>query len=235
MIDFIKKHPWFHILFAVVIIAEMVGLTVHPPVRLVSKGMIMGSLIGFYILSVKKQNNALLMGMVMALLGDAFLLFTTQDFFLIGLGCFLMMQLLYTFTFWSKRRIPKTKDKLIAASIYLIPLGFYLLAGEKLGGMKWPVVLYAVAIATMLAAAYLRHPKLVGYTTVLIGSVFFVISDLILAINKFLEPIPNGGILVMVTYIIAQYLIISGIVREGEYRVEQLKAKKKSLGRFKMK
>ncbi len=66
--------------------------------------------------------------------------------------------------------------------------------------------------ATSITRAFSYHlgisnrSKLVG----LIGAVFFMASDTILAINKFHSPpIPNGKMYVMITYYIAQALIAS--------------------------
>jgi uncharacterized membrane protein YhhN len=39
-----------------------------------------------------------------------------------------------------------------------------------------------------------------------------MISDGVLAINKFFQPFPESGVIVMGTYIIAQFLIVRGIL-----------------------
>jgi uncharacterized membrane protein YhhN len=41
---------------------------------------------------------------------------------------------------------------------------------------------------------------------------FFVISDTLLAINRFSHPLPKGGFLVMSTYCLAQFLLARGSV-----------------------
>lgn len=220
MIEIIKKHPWFHILFLVVVIAEILGLTVNPQIRLASKGMIMATLMGFYIFSVRKQSHTFILGMIFALLGDAFLLFTTDTFFIIGLGCFLVMQLLYAYTFWQKRRIPKTKDKFVIVSLLILPTVFLYFSWTSLADMKWAVVLYGISITIMLATAYLRHSKLRGYRMVLFGSVLFVLSDLLIGITKFLTKISYEEILIMVLYILAQYLIVLGIIYDERPKKE---------------
>jgi len=220
----ITKYPWFTILFLVIMVADIAGILAYPQVRLVSKGMIMASLLGLYILQAKRQEHSFLLGIIFALLGDAFLLFTTDDFFLIGLGCFLIMQLSYATTFWRKRRIPRTKDKLVSAGISLIPVVFCLFAWRHISQMGTAVILYAAAITLMLVAAYLRHPKLTGYWHVLVGSILFVISDLLLAIDKFVSAMPQGGVAVMITYMLAQYLIVTGILLDDQPRAKQKSA-----------
>ena len=219
----ITKYPWFSIIFAIIAIVDIVGIVAYPQVRLVSKGMIMASLLALYILQAKRQEHSVLLGIIFALLGDAFLLFTTDDFFLIGLGCFLIMQLCYSTTFWRKRRIPRTRDKVIVGLIALLPIAFLTGSWSQLAGMQVAVTIYAAAITTMLITAYLRHPRLGGYWFVLVGSVLFVMSDMMLAIDKFVLELSQGGLAVMITYMAAQYLIITGLLMDQEARANKQK------------
>ena len=48
---------------------------------------------------------------------------------------------------------------------------------------------------------------------VLLGAVFFVTSDSILAINKFHSPITLATFWIMLTYLIAQFCITYGILK----------------------
>jgi len=50
------------------------------------------------------------------------------------------------------------------------------------------------------------------YLTV-IGAAFFVISDSLIALNRFVFKIQYSGLLIMVTYYVAQFLIIIGIIK----------------------
>ena len=52
-----------------------------------------------------------------------------------------------------------------------------------------------------------------SYNLVFIGAIFFMISDSILALNKFYQPIPFSNISIMLTYALAQYLIVLGILK----------------------
>jgi uncharacterized membrane protein YhhN len=47
---------------------------------------------------------------------------------------------------------------------------------------------------------------------ILVGAIIFVSSDSILAFNKFYEPVVLSSFLIMITYLVAQYLIVSGIL-----------------------
>ena len=48
----------------------------------------------------------------------------------------------------------------------------------------------------------------------MIGAIFFIISDSLLAINKFYFPLPYSAFWIMSTYSFAQYFIVSGILIE---------------------
>jgi uncharacterized membrane protein YhhN len=45
------------------------------------------------------------------------------------------------------------------------------------------------------------------------GTIFFMISDSILALNKFAIDIPQEGLLVLSTYVLAQFLIMQGLIK----------------------
>jgi len=211
----IKSFPKFTMLFLCIILLEIAGLTVIPTFHTVSKAFILMTLIGFYISMEKRQSNAFILGMIFALLGDCFLLWETDEFFKIGLGSFLIMQICYSVTFNRKRRLPQTKDYIIPAGIVVFGLAVLAILWKDLAEMKIPVALYTTAIVIMAIFAYLRHPKLRGYKEVLLGVVLFIISDSLLGYNKFIGSIPQGRILVMVTYMLAQYFIVTGEVLSG--------------------
>jgi uncharacterized membrane protein YhhN len=90
----------------------------------------------------------------------------------------------------------------------------YLYAG--LAEMKLPVILYAIIILTMLTAAINRIDKVnkISYYLVLSGAILFVISDSSIAIAKFSHPFKSSGIVIMSTYVVAQYLIVIGYIAQ---------------------
>jgi uncharacterized membrane protein YhhN len=52
-----------------------------------------------------------------------------------------------------------------------------------------------------------------GNQYVFIGAIVFVLSDSILAVNKFYNPIQKSSFIIMLTYLVAQYLIVNGILK----------------------
>jgi uncharacterized membrane protein YhhN len=69
----------------------------------------------------------------------------------------------------------------------------------------------------MSAVALNRKDRvnLSSFRLVFLGSVFFVLSDSMIALNKFSMDIPLAGFWIMITYITAQYLIMRGLVQEA--------------------
>ena len=75
--------------------------------------------------------------------------------------------------------------------------------------LKIAVAAYTIVIALMAAQAIgramlLRDRASIG---VAIGAVFFMVSDSLLAINRFAVPLPMAQFFVLATYYVAQLLI----------------------------
>lgn len=83
------------------------------------------------------------------------------------------------------------------------------------GFVRTGVAIYAVLICVMLILALLQRSSLYA-----VGAMLFVFSDFILAWNRFKEPIPAAGYLIMIPYYIGQWLIF---VRATPYRVPGLR------------
>lgn len=82
-----------------------------------------------------------------------------------------------------------------------------------LGEMRWPVFAYTTVIITMLVFSFNRW-KLVAsasFWTVFIGAALFVLSDSMIAVNRFIEPFQGSRVAIMSTYISAQFLIAWGM------------------------
>ena len=84
-----------------------------------------------------------------------------------------------------------------------------------LGDMKLPVRIYAIVISFMFLMAmhmlYIKN-KTAGFR-LMAGALLFVISDSILAVNKFYQPFETAGLFVMATYGLAQLFLMEGAIR----------------------
>lgn len=69
----------------------------------------------------------------------------------------------------------------------------------------------------MVVNAIFRYGRTNGESFWLVfgGSVLFMVSDSVLAFNKFHSPIPWSGVLIMTTYIAGQFLIVRGLTKHN--------------------
>lgn len=207
-----KRFKFFTIFYLIIVVLNIVVLYYIKDYRMVVKPMIMGSLIGFYTGNVVKQSPVFLLGMVFALIGDIFLLFDNELFFIIGLGGFLLMQVFYTAEFFKDRADSIKQAVLPIVIVYIVGLIFLILMWSGLGDLKWPVMMYAIAITTMVSSAFLRNKDVIWYNAVIWGVLLFLLSDAWLGMAKF--GVVNSGldsVIVMLSYMAAQYLIVRGI------------------------
>ncbi|MFN3488189.1 MAG: lysoplasmalogenase [Emticicia sp.] len=181
----------------------------------VSKPLLMISLFFIYFLKAKQNLNTsdkiMLVSLIFSCLGDTFLMFQDKNpqFFLLGLGSFLVAQLAYSGVFKPLGTI--NYNKRYPFIIYGFVFIVFLLDRIPKGFMM-PIVVYATAIMWMGTAAAERQTNQKSYRFVLIGAILFIISDSLIAINKFAFSIPLSGLWVMATYISAQYLIVEGVL-----------------------
>lgn len=175
----------------------------------------------FFTRSTVPGKNLLLTGLFFSWLGDVFLLFEYKHalFFIFGLACFLSTHIFYIIYFLrirsEKISLLKKHPALIALVLaYGITLVWQLY--PHLGDLKLPVMVYAAVICSMLLCSlhiFLKVNKkaAAGY---LWGAAAFVLSDSLLAINKFYEPFAYAGVFIMLTYCAAQFFIIYGYIQQ---------------------
>lgn len=133
-------------------------------------------------------------------LGDVLLLFPTL--FLGGLGAFLVGHLAYIVLMYRSMKGPW---RLVLPIAILCVLMGYQLYQHVPANLLPPVFLYMGVICFMVLVAFRQ-----GNRWLEAGSLLFLFSDLILAWNKFIAPLPAAGIIVMSTYIAAQFLLVKG-------------------------
>lgn len=193
-------------------------------VERLTKPMIVGILIYHYYRRTRLQSSfdkKILAGLIWSWIGDVALMGVgiKSSFFLVGLVAFLIGHIAYITAF---REDIKSGGKrpiwvISLAMAYFITHGllFYIVLYPGLGVLKVPVALYSLIIAVMAILAWMRSIKSSGwgYWLVAIGAWFFVISDTILAVNKFVDKLPNAGLWIMATYILAQYGIATGSIK----------------------
>jgi len=156
------------------------------------------------------QRHAGLLGaaLVAALVGDVFLMLP-GNWFIAGLASFLLAHLLYIALFRDGLAWFPSRPALAGA----LALGAAMLAtiwtGLGQGVLQLAVTAYVVVIALMAAQAIGRARSLhdSGAVLVAVGACVFMVSDSVLAINRFVAPVPLAPLWVLSTYYLAQILI----------------------------
>jgi len=187
---------------------------------LVLKGLIIPFLIIIYLLNARQNRRiTILAALFFSFGGDVILSFS----FIPGLACFLLAHIIYAISFFKTggESLIIPKRIYILLPVILFGAGLLCLLNDNLDGMRLPVITYTIVILTMVVAAINRYGKVsrLSFALVLTGAILFVISDSLIALNKFGFPFMFSGVAVMTTYIAAQYLIVAGVLKEspGEF------------------
>ncbi len=205
-------HNLYSLLFLTIALIDILAVAYRPELRVASKPLLMVTLgLGFWF-STKSVNDyrkhLMLAAISFAFLGDVLLI--NDDLFLYGLGGFLMMQLLYSYLFFFDKNYWGLREITLGIGLLVAVVSIIYFMEPHLGSLIYAVGIYSVAIGMMCFSAFTRDLRSMGYWPIFFGSVLFVVSDAVLAINRFHEPLYMGGVIVMLTYLVGQYLIVSG-------------------------
>lgn len=170
---------------------------------------------------LNKTAILIIIALIFAWFGDLFLMWTgvNPNFFMAGLGSFLIMQLCYIFLF-KPFNINDLKENIILNGlVILFGISIFSYLYNTLGPLQIPVFVYFLAILSMvLSAVGMYAREAIAGKIVVWGAVLFMISDSLIAINKFKFNLPYSGFLIMITYILAQWLIINGLLKSKEFK-----------------
>jgi len=225
------KKSLFIILFIFSVVGVFAGIVTHLKwLDYLCKPLIMISIGGYFLQNSKnldkKTVRFALIAFLFSLFGDIFLMFTGEGmiFFMLGLGSFLVAQIGYIFLFrhtlklFGNQSYIRKNPLLLIGYLVFGGIVYYLLFNQLDIVLKIAVFVYIVAILSMSAMALNRFRAVnqLSFSLVFAGSVLFVISDTLIALDKFLTPIQNDRLFVMSTYIAAQFLIVMGILKQFE-------------------
>lgn len=200
--------------FTIAIIEIIADLMDFTPLVYATKPLLMLTLLVFYYLQVKQKmtsnDKLMLIALVFSMLGDTFLMFGNQ-LFIFGLGAFLITQICYSLIFNKPSKLNWIARVLIF--VYVI-LFINLLKNSVPEELFLPILLYSLVIGLMGMKAWERDVNRNSFQKVAIGATLFILSDSFIAYNKFIQEIPLNTIWIMGTYVIAQYLIVIGILEK---------------------
>ena len=149
------------------------------------------------------------LGLVLSLGGDVALMSGSKQAFLTGLVLFLLAHVVYSIAFTLSNGF-HTADFITGAILLGVGAAIFLYLQPGLGSMKVPVILYIVIICFMVNRALSAFSGDAFTTTqawlMSLGSVSFMLSDIVLAVNRFHHPI-EAHRLSLLPYYLGQLLI----------------------------
>lgn len=162
----------------------------------------------------------ILAGIAGSLLGDIFLMLP-QDLFVPGLLAFLLGHLCFLIAFLGDSRFA-ARPFLMLASLGYGAINLQLLWPSIAMPLRLPVVVYVTVLACMAGQAAVRARVFamrrdalsVSATRAAIGAMVFLLSDSLLAWNRFHAPIPLADMWVLSTYYLALWWIARSVQRD---------------------
>jgi len=131
-------------------------------------------------------------------------------YFVAGLGLFLIAHIFFIITFSRDFRFQDSRIPIIVLLVvYSIMMAFILTPSLK--EMAIPVYIYMTALTLVGIFASLRSVK---NDFTLYGAISFIVSDSVLAINKFMMPVLAADYVIMATYYLSLFLIVLGFLKE---------------------
>ena len=165
-----------------------------------------------------RASRRLSIGLYCAALGDELLLRDDRLFFLAGMLCFAAMQGFYISSYIAltvgriKPRPYVNVALTIAVTLIVLKLA------PHAGSLAWPLVAYSIVLALMVLFALDLVGRIDREFSLLIagGALTFMLSDTLLAFEKFYPGFPLAGVtgqmVVLGTYYAAQIAIASGVM-----------------------
>jgi uncharacterized membrane protein YhhN len=216
----------FLVLFFVFAIIEVFGeYKDNYTIIYVLKPLLMPMLILFYIFGIIEAtgtiiniNWLIIVALLGGMAGDIFLMLKNEEkWFLFGMVSFLVNQIFYILSFFFSITNYATFNPWVlfllgpTLLILIFTVPRFL---NKSGDMKIPVLVYMTAILIMHIAALIRLSTNQELASILIfiGSISFIFSDSLIAVNKWAGEFTNARLIIMTTYLMAQFYITLGVL-----------------------
>lgn len=174
-------------------------------------------------------SRRILFGLIFSMIGDAFLVYKThaKEYFMLGMASFALAHILY-FTAFGLKPFKFHIGILLFILTFPINLIYFNAINDTI--LKVLVPIYIILISSMLWRALSRLRIFINFEWTklccLLGAILFVISDFVLAYDKFIDNVPYSHAIIMGSYYLAQFgislsVIDSNLNHEVNYRVIQ--------------
>lgn len=196
--------------------------------RSVTKVLLMPLLCALYLSAAKEPRLLVIAALVFGWLGDIFLLVKSKTIFmLLGICAFALGHVCYiAATLSSDRAALFAINVLIPIALCLFWMTFVCvkLLPSAPKSLKIPGFFYALLLSgTCLSALYrLLSTGKYAFLLAFFGGLFFLLSDTLLTGQEFRKELKHGNFYVMLTYIIAQTLLVLGLAQTGGLRIWNL-------------
>jgi len=184
--------------------------------RWFTKPLLVPFIIVLYLLQSGEIAGYLLAGLFTGWIGDLFLLSESKKTSYTGFGFFFLGHILYSLAFLQGLPFPSALSvELFAGVLLFIGMIIVLLMKIRMEGtsLYFSAGIYFLALGVMGFCAYYRFISISGILPglTLAGVLLFIISDIIL-IYSMLHKVVHSQAVVMTTYIVAQVLIVAGML-----------------------
>ncbi len=219
-----KKENQLIYLFFIILLADVFAIvTDNHNLQIVFKPLLMIVLGIHYRLSVTRVNKLFVLALYFAFIGDVFLLFDNNlPYFLGGIASFLVMHLFYIAifsTFLQEKSLSVFAKGIVPFLCYFSLI--LLLIFNQLNELLIPVLVYGGVISLFGTVSLVNYVQKQSTDNLwlLIGAVLFIISDSLIAINRFYFPHLVFEVLVIVLYAVSQYMICQSIINSKHYHL----------------
>lgn len=161
-----------------------------------------------------------ILALFFSFIGDLALSFSGNSAFLTGMGAFMLTHICNSVYFRKlQQNSPVTIHTRILPGIIMLVIaaGIFILLAPYLGKLTFPIIVYMFLISVMAVlatgTAEAKQIKQIGRRCFIPGAFLFVVSDSILAVNRFLLHDTTMAVLVMLTYGMAQFFLVRGYMR----------------------
>ncbi len=209
---------------ALTILSSVMGLmSLHfvckPLTMLIAMGLVY--LRASQVRALERFDLLLMAALAASMAGDVFLMLP-GGYFIPGLASFLVAHLFYIALF--RQGIPRFPNRPALLLALAVGAAMYAWVWDGLTDpvLKVAVAAYVSVISLMVAQAVGRAAVLrdAGSRAVALGACVFMLSDSLIAINRFVQPLPLVSLWVLTTYYAAQFLM----VRNAKPRISSLRA-----------
>jgi len=218
-----KIRPWGIAFFVLTLFHLTILYFDWDTLHLIVKPMFMPLLIAMLAVNVGDRKNAfyrlMQFGLFLSWLGDIALMLDRDNpnLFIAGLSFFLIAHIGYSVAFYrsikaSDKPLDKGRSAVIAAVFLAFTGIFFFMMKDGLGEMFVPVLAYTLVITAMGIVAALRigHVPRNDGNIIAVGAVLFILSDCVIAWNKFVVDFPHDQVLNMSLYLTGQFLLAYG-------------------------